>query len=207
MICHGEESRRSGASRTILCYTSSMHIRASQAVGTQIVDDSVQATIGMVGDPLIDPDTGRILGFFVFSLMMGDAHIFLQTSDIVSWGTRVHVLSAERLGPPEDFIRLKQSLAETRTFLGQSIYTKESKKFLGRLGDVQFNTRTFIVEWLFPRKFFFYRQPILGSDVLEVTEEAILVRDPIRPAEKKLETEQGRTLLTETLPLQTPEVS
>jgi len=184
-----------------------MHIRASQAVGTQIVDDSVQTTIGILGEPLIQPDTGHIIGFFVFSLMMGDAHIFLQTNDIVSWGTRVHVLSAERLGPPEDFIRLKQPLLEKRTFLGQPIYTNESKKFLGRLDDVQFNTRTFIVEWLFPRKFFFYRQPILLTDVHEVTEEAIWVRDPIRPLKQKLDPEQGRALLTETLPLQTPEVS
>ncbi len=176
-----------------------MHMRASQAQGTQVIDDSTQQALGIIDDPLIDPDTGRIVGFFVLPVMMGEGELLLQTSDILSWGTRVHVLSQDRLGPPEDFVRLKKRLEDPRAFLGQTIRTQEAKKSLGMLDDVQFNTRNFAVEWLFPRKLFFIRQPIPVTEVLEVTEEAIWVRDPIRPVKEPLLKKLEEPLLSEVI--------
>lgn len=169
-------------------------MRASQSQGMLVVDDSTQEAVGVLDRPLIDPDTGRIVGFFVLSVILGDAELFLQAQDIVSWGTRVHVLSADRLGPPEDFVRLKARLEDLRTFLGQKILVQGTRQSLGVLEDVQFDTRHFAVEWLFPRRFFFIRQPIPASEILEVTQEAVWVQNPIRPVRQSLKSEESLDL-------------
>lgn len=165
-----------------------MHIRSSVARGTAVIDDSTQLAVGVIDEPLVDPDTGRLVGFFVLPVSLGDDILFLQTLDIASWGTRIHVLSADRLGPPEDFVRLKSRLEDPRPFLGQPIIIHGSRKSLGILEDVQFNTRHFAVEWLFPRKFFFIRQPIPVTDIVEVTPEAIWVKDPLGTVRDRKET-------------------
>ncbi len=178
----------------------SMHMRASQAQGTQVIDDSTQQTLGVITDPLIDPDTGRIIAFFVLPLMIGEGELLLQTADITSWGTRIHVLSVDRLGPPEDYVRLQKRLQDQRTFLGQRIRTRPGDRSLGTLDDVQFNTRTFAIEWLFPRKFFFIRQPIPVTEILEVTAEAVWVRDPIRPVKEEVREEKRQEIIDPLLP-------
>lgn len=157
-----------------------MHIRQSFARGMQVVDDSTQQTVGILDEPLIDPDNGRIVGFFVLPVFIGESELFLQSSDIVSWGTRVHILSADRLGPPEDLVRLQARLRDPRPFLGQPIRVHGTGRTLGVLDDIQFSTRQFMTEWLFPRRWFFIRQPIPVSDIVEVTEAAVWVKDPVR---------------------------
>lgn len=157
-----------------------MHIRQSFSRGMQVVDDSTQQTVGILDEPLIDPDNGRITGFFVLPMFLGESRLFLQSADIASWGTRVHVLSEDRLGPPEDFVRLSARLQDPRAFLGQTIRVSGTGRTLGVLDDVQFNTRHFMVEWLFPRRWFFVRQPLPASDIVEVTEEAIWVKNPLK---------------------------
>ncbi len=157
-----------------------MHLRSSQIRGIPIVDDGTQQIVGFLNTPLIDPDSGRILGFFVLAAFMGSGELFLQCSDIVAWGTRVHVRSEDCLSPPGELIRLKSVLGNSRPVIGQPIRIKDTKRNLGICSDVQFSTRHFITEWIFPRKFFIARQPIPMADVLEVTPEAVWVRDPLR---------------------------
>lgn len=158
-----------------------MHVRASMCRGMPVVDDGTQETVALLGDPVIDPDTGIIQGFFVVTMLSRGA-FFLQTQDIVGWGIQVHLRSADRLAPPEDIVRLQRLFKDGRTILGQVIRTKDSGGTMGRCDDVQFNTHHFTLEWLFPRKFFMYRQPVSVTDIIEVTQEAVLVNGPLRPA-------------------------
>lgn len=179
-----------------------MHIRLSMARGMKIVDDSTQQTVGILEDPLIDPDSGRIIGFFVTSLSLGESHLFLQTIDVVSWGTRIHILSADRLGPPHDFVRLTSRLEDPRRFLGQALRVHGTGRSLGTLVDVQFNTRHFVVEWLFPRKWLWTRQPLPASDIVEVTNEAIWMKEPLSPVQERSEEKKSLdvSVLQEVLP-------
>lgn len=166
-----------------------------------MIDDGSQQVIGFLDAPLIDPDTGRILGFFVQSVLGGD--LFLQSVDIAAWGTRIHVKDEDRLSPPHELIRLKSVLEEPRTFLGQAIRTKDTNRTIGICADVQFNTRHFMVEWLFPRKFFLAKQPLPVTEVLEVTPEGIWVKDPFRAAKEKTGAEEKEVVqkaVTEVLP-------
>ncbi len=175
-----------------------MHLRSSQIRGIPVIDDGSQQIAGFLNAPFIDPDTGRIFGFFVFSAMIGVSDLFLQTPDIVAWGTRVHVRSADCLSPPEELIRLRSFFEDPRRVIGQTIRTKETNRKLGICSDVQFNTRHFMTEWIFPRKFFIARQPLPMTDVLEVTPEAIWVKDPLRP--QKIEVPAEESVMSAVLP-------
>ncbi len=126
-------------------------------------------------------------------------------SDIVAWGAYIHIQSSERLSPPGELIRLTPFLEDPRTFLGQKICVEKSNRVLGVCTDIQFDTRHLAVEWIFPRKWFVTRQPIAASEIIEVTEEAIVVRDSLRamrePAPKA--EEPVAAMLSDVLPTQT----
>ncbi len=186
-------------------YNHTMHVRLSSVLGTPVVDDQTQQFVGLLSDPLIHPDTGKIEGFFVHSAVPDlPSNVFLQTSDIIAWGTNVHVSSIDRLCPPDELVRLQSFFRDPRPFLGQHIRIEDSKRLLGTCSDVQFDTRHCMVEWIFPRRFFIYRQPIPTSDISEVTSDAIWIRDPLRhireKAIKSSEPEKPTILSTDSVP-------
>ena len=156
-----------------------MHIRFSTCIGIPVLEEGHDHALGVIAGILIDPDTGKIEGFLVHVQGFFGGEMFCSSLDILRWGTRVYVRSADVLAPPEDRIRLQSLLQDPRTLLGQKIAT-ESGTALGRCADVQFNTDSLHVEWLFPKRFFRYGVALPITDVLEVTEKAIVVRDPIK---------------------------
>ncbi|OGJ63325.1 hypothetical protein A3C52_05030 [Candidatus Peribacteria bacterium RIFCSPHIGHO2_02_FULL_51_15] len=172
-----------------------MHVRSSSVTGLPIIDDETLETVGHLMHPLIQPDTGRIEGFFVIpSIALSDAReLFLPAVDIIGWGSGVHIKTRDRLAPPEELIRLQPLIRDNRKILGQRIRIKGSKKSLGICADVQFDTRHFCIEWLFPRKYFVQRQPMPATDIVEVTGSAIWVKDPFAPLqeEKEAKSETG----------------
>ena len=64
-------------------------------------------------------------------------------------GTRISIRSSKSLFPIEEHIRLLPLFLEGRPVLRQPIRT-QSGKYIGRCMDIQFDTRYFMVEWLFP---------------------------------------------------------
>ncbi|MEQ1849449.1 MAG: hypothetical protein ABL890_02570 [Candidatus Peribacteraceae bacterium] len=177
-----------------------MHVRASHIRGMHVVDDSTQFLVGLIDHPLIQPDTGTIIGFFVLSVQgMGDSILFLSTLDIVQWGTVVHIRSEDVLAPPHELVRLEESLHERRTILSQPIRVRPGGVTLGRCVDVQFDTATYFIEWLFPRRWYLMRDPIPVTEIIEVTKNAIWVKPPLRVLpEKKTEKTMERPILPAT---------
>ena len=86
-------------------------------------------------------------------------------------------------------IRLQSMLSDRRTVLGQRIAT-ESGRALGVCRDVQFNTETFLIEWLFPKRFFRWGIALPVAEVKEITPRAIIIRDPMVREEKKASTKE-----------------
>ena len=148
-----------------------MHIRFTSCIGTPVLEEGGEHALGALSGILLDPDTGKIEGFFVDDL-------FCSALDIVRWGTRVYLRDSSVLAPPEDRIRLQPLLGDPRSVLGQKIRT-ESGASLGRCADIQFNTDAMHIEWIFPRKFFRWGIALPVADVLEVTPAAIIIRDPM----------------------------
>lgn len=155
-----------------------MHVRFSTARGQPVTDPLTEESAGVLEDVLLNPDTGTVEGFFV--RVPGFFHseqLFLASADIAHWGVRVRVRSADVLFRLEDHVRLQALFDEGRRMLHQRIVT-ESGTVLGQCGDIQFDTKLFRLEWLFPRRWFRWGTPIPLSSILRVTKEAVIVRDP-----------------------------
>lgn len=158
-----------------------MHLRFSTCRGMRVVDSRTGEGIGIVSSPLINPDTGHVAGVFVDSSgLLRDRVLFITSHDVGSIGQVLRVRGGmETLSSAEDIVRLRPLLTGKRRILGQKVRTEEGRA-LGRCRDIQFDTMTFLVEWLFPRRFLRWGSPIPVSDIVEVKEEAIVVRDPLR---------------------------
>jgi hypothetical protein len=150
-----------------------------------VVEEESLQILGTVSSILIQPDTGKVEAFGV--TVRGFLHateLVLSTIDIVHWGSRVAVSHAEVLAPIDDHIRLRALLEEQRPVLGQTIRT-DTDRILGRCDDVQFDTSSFHIEWLFPRRWWRWGLPIASSQIIEVKRTGIVVREPSEPQAEK----------------------
>lgn len=143
-----------------------------------IVDDRGDSALGTVSGLFLHPDLGTVEGLFV----RGAGEQFLAVQDIVHWGKTIVIRDEDVLSPLEERVRLVALWGEGRRVLDQKIIT-ESGRILGRCRDVQFETVTFRLEWIFPRKFFRWGRALPASAILEVRPEGIMVRESELPAE------------------------
>lgn len=142
-----------------------------------VTEDGTEEELGSLSELLINPDTGKIEGCFVaVPGFFRSQQLFITVMDIVRWSTRVYVRNADALFPIEEHIRLLPLYMERRTILKQPIRT-ETGKFVGWCQDIQFDTRHFMVEWIFPKRFFRWGTPLPLSSIIEVRKDAIIVRD------------------------------
>lgn len=160
-----------------------MRVRFSSCRGQTVREDSTEEDLGILQDLLIDPDSGKIEGFFVRPAPhIPSRHTFLPAADILKWGRYIRVRSEDVLVPVEEIIRLEPLLTSKRTVMGQPMRT-QGGTFLGTCRDVQFDTSLFHIEWFFPRRFFHYKPAISAANILEVRDDVILVQDQDLPIE------------------------
>lgn len=160
-----------------------MHVRFSTCIGTPVIDDGTEEVLGMIGYPFIHPDLGVLEGFFVdIPRFLHTERLFLAVTDILHWGTHVRITDADVLAPLSERMRLQAFYDEGRTVMGQRMLT-ESGALLGVCKDIQFDTKTFVLEWLFPRKLFRWGIAVPASAIIEVKSEAVMLRDLAIPRE------------------------
>ncbi|MFH1444598.1 MAG: hypothetical protein ABIG34_04405 [Candidatus Peregrinibacteria bacterium] len=178
-----------------------MQLRFSTCIGIPVKAEDTDEVVGSISGILLHPDRGTVEGFFVkVPSFFATTSLFLSAFDIIHFGRRILVRDHDRIGPMEDFLRVQSLLSDPRTVLGQHIRT-ESGLSIGQCRDVQFDTSTFRLTWIFSKRFFRWRAPISARDILEVRPEAIIVRDPPAMAkEKTLAVEDVKTPLAALLP-------
>lgn len=141
--------------------------------GMAVVDDRSDDVLATVTGVFVHPDLGKVEGFFVRT-SVGDE--FLAVQDIARWGRHVSVRDPDTIAPLDERVRLSALWDEGRFVLGQKIVT-ESGLLLGKCADVQFETDTFRLEWLFPRRWFRWKRPLPAWAILEVRPDAVVVRE------------------------------
>lgn len=159
-----------------------MHVRFSTCIGLDVVDADSDERLGEINGILIHPDTGKVEGFFIKRRKwLGGDGLFLASVDIAHWGLAVRVRDPEVLSPLEDRIRLAAIAEDGRTVLGQEMMT-EGGMGIGTCADVQFETKTFMVEWFFPKSWWKWKPAVPFSAIVEVRADAIVVREPTATA-------------------------
>ena len=164
-----------------------MRARYTRSLGLPVLDEETGEIVGTLSGMVLHPDTGAVEGFFVRTPgVFWHEELFLPSADILHWGLRVTVRHRDVLSPIDDLVRLRTILDGHRPILGQRMVT-ESGRTLGRCCDVQFSTNDFRLEWLFPRRFLRTGIPVPASQILEVTPEAIILRDTLLPSKEAQE--------------------
>ncbi len=159
-----------------------MQVRYTRSIGLPVIEEDTGEALGSIAGALLNPDTGAVEGFFVRgSGFFSPGSPFLLTADILHWGIRVTVRDRDSLSSIDDLVRLRALLESGRPMLGQRIVT-ESGRPLGRCEDVQFTTKDFRLQWIFPRRFWRRGVALPASQILEVRRDAIVVRDSVVPA-------------------------
>lgn len=170
-----------------------MHLLHSTALGAEIIDEVEHQIQGKVTDLVFDADRGKLLALLVRT-SASPSLFALQTQDILSWGKRIHIRDPEVLGAVSDIVRLQPFLRDRRRIIRQPIRTKGGVS-LGKCADFQFTTEHFELEWIFPRRFLQKGIPLPASDIIEITDEAIIVKEQ-GPKEEKIpaaeETEKAK---------------
>ncbi|MDO8468689.1 MAG: hypothetical protein Q7S29_02935 [Candidatus Peribacter sp.] len=162
--------------------------------------EDTEEVIGTVRGILLHPDRGTVEGFFVrVPGAFSASSLFLSTFDVAHFGRSILVRDHDRVAPAADFIRVQPLLADPRTVLGQRIRT-ESGAVLGRCRDIQFETGSMRLVWLFPKRWFRWRNPVAVRDIVEISPEAIIVRDPPALVREKAAAETGKMPLVPLLP-------
>lgn len=157
----------------LLVYHRRMHVRFSMCLGMPLVDDRNDELLATVSGVFLHPDLGKVEGLFVRT-ERGEE--FLATSDIAHWGRTIVVRDPDAVAPLEERVRLSALWDEGRPLLGQKMVT-ESGRVIGHCKDVQFETDTFRLEWLFPRRLFRWKHPIPAGAIIEVRADAVRIRD------------------------------
>ncbi len=174
-----------------------MRLRFTMILGVAVVTEDTGEIVGTVSGFLPHPDTGRIEGFFVdLPGMFQHDVLFLLTRDIRSWGIRITVRDSDVLFPPEEQIRLQSLLEDSRPIVGQRIIT-ETGAYVGRCRDVQFDTRYFQIEWLFPKRWARWRVAFPVTEIIEIRREAIVIKDQKALGDVKVAEEGGVMKLPE----------
>lgn len=143
--------------------------------------------LGTIENILINADNGIVEGFFVAqnSWFYKDT-LFLSNREIAEFRRKeIYIPANVSLGAPEDHFRLQLVFSDKRKILGQKIITKD-KIYLGRCYDVQINTDSWRMEWLFPKKWWFLTTPVPSSEIMEVTKSHILLKNIIKKASEQL---------------------
>ncbi len=162
-----------------------MHVRFSTCRGLPVVSDAGGQILGSVDGILLHPDHGKVEGFFVtVPGFFTSAVEFLSTMDVRRFGKHIEVRDESAICDIDDHIRLRPLLEKRRPILGQSIVTEDGR-LLGRCADVQFNSVSFTLEWLYPKRFlFWWGLPVPARAIVEVTRDAIVVRIDAAKVEK-----------------------
>ena len=170
-----------------------MQTRFSTCRGMEVVEENNGKLVGLISNMLIDPDSGKILGFYIFvnSGFFFGGEKFVSSIDVLNIGTRFIIRDVDVICDPNDIIRLQPILKDSRSVLKQRIVS-ESGRYLGKCADVQFDTKSFIVQWLFPKKLYKWMVSIPVSAILEIKPKMILVKNI--DSAKSLAEEEGQSI-------------
>lgn len=154
-----------------------MHVRYGSALGLSVLEESTGEMIGAISGIVLHPDQLKVEGFFVHTDgFWGTEDLFLPATSILRWGTSVRITHAHHVAPISEMVRMQSILESGRSVLGQRIVNEEGM-YQGICRDVQFSTKDFSLEWLFPKKRWRWRRPLPISAIVEVRPDAVVIRE------------------------------
>ncbi|MBR2802986.1 hypothetical protein IKE19_00165 [Candidatus Saccharibacteria bacterium] len=170
-----------------------MLVTASHLVGTPILSVQASAKIAEISEPIIDPDTLKIVAFKVAGPMVGSAYI-LDAKSIREYSQYGMVIdSIDDLAEPDDIIKVAKILELNFMLPGLKVETKKGTK-LGKVTDYtvtddNFLTQQIIVKRPFVKSLMDPTLTIPRKEIVEVTDYKVIVKDEEKTIRARAEKE------------------
>ena len=128
-----------------------MLITASRLIGTPILSVQASAKIAEVAEPIIDPDTLKIIAFRVISPLVRTANI-LDAKSIREYSNYGMVVdSIEEFVEPDDIVKISNILKLNFALPGLKVETKKGSK-LGKVIDYTVTDNDFVVQQIIVKR-------------------------------------------------------
>ena len=162
-------------------------------IGTRIVRQQDRFLVGLIKDIIINPDTGKVEGFWLKSITNPLGDKVLQTQDILEWKNNIYIHDEHIISDPNDLLRIVDVL-ERETFVVENHVIGESDISYGSVYDLDFETDIYQINNIYCHKTIFglfshARSVFSYKNIVEILPEKILVKDD--STEKEIIIEPG----------------
>ncbi len=159
-----------------------MLIYNSKLINTPVLSVQAGGVIAFLDKPIIDPDSLKILAFFVTGPMIQSSENILDVKSIREYShLGVVIDEIEELVGEEDVVKIKKVLELNFDLIGLSVETKKGTK-LGKIIDFTTTSEDFVIKQLVVKR------PLIKSltdseliiprsEVVEITDYKIIVKD------------------------------
>lgn len=142
-------------------------------------------SVGMAGQPLINPNNLKIEGFYVDDRVSRKRLVLLTQDirDIVPQGFAID--DREVLSEPEDLVRLKEVIDINFELIGKTVVTVNKHK-VGKVADWAAESTTFYIQKLYVgrsmlRSLNAGQLSIDRTQIIEITDSKIVVQEILKP--------------------------
>lgn len=171
-----------------------MLVSANKLIGAPILSMQASGAIGRIAEPIIDPDTLKIIAFRAEGPVIDRTANILTASSIREYSTfGVVIDSVDELVSSDDVVKIAKILELNFNLIGLKVETKKGSK-LGKITDYTVTSDDFTVQQLIVKR------PAIKSlidpeltihrkEIIEITDYKIIVKDEEKTIKKKAEKE------------------
>lgn len=147
----------------------------SELIGLPIYSSSSNSPITLIKDLIIDPETGKLLAFYVRN------NRIVVPMDVENLGSALVVEDRDRILPIDDVLRVKEVAKMNMRIIGSKVFSQMNKIFLGRVVDYEIDTTHMVLTKIHVAKifiFFHLNERIFSQkQIVKIEKKKIIVRD------------------------------
>jgi sporulation protein YlmC with PRC-barrel domain len=160
----------------------------SHIIGHQVCRIQDGEVLGLVIDFIINPEQGKIEGFWVRTVGLFGRKMILPAKDIVEWKVKLYVHDENSFCEPADLVRLADILENEITVYNKKVITTTGI-YIGRVYDFNFELEScHLLNFFIVKKLLFFtlqRRIVPLKEVVEINQEAIIIKSDLKLAKWK----------------------
>lgn len=170
-----------------------MLISAEKLYNLPVLSVQASSSIGFISDPIVDPDSLKILGFFIQSSLTKKANI-LDVNSIREYSSLGFVIdSIDELVEKDDVLKIKKVLDLNFALTGLKVETKKGSR-LGKVTNFTLTSEDYTIQQLIVKrptlKSFLDPELIIPrSEIVEITDYKVIVKDEEKEIKARAEKE------------------
>lgn len=170
-----------------------MLVTSSKFANTSVLSMQTGTPVGFISNPIIDPDSLKIIAFRLTGPMLTNANI-LDVNSIREYSSLGLIIDGvEELVTSGDVVKIDKVLELNFHLTGLKVESKKGSK-LGKVEDYTFTPEDFIIQQLIVKRptikaFIDPELTISRKEIVEVTDDKIIVKDEEKVIKARAEKE------------------